>query len=203
MIGHGRAAAYTKQVKDQKRIAMRKEIYEKVSDVLRSLGCSSGGRLIRHVDLWNHNVEFLEQESAWERPAVFLEFGPITWQAVKDGEMRGQGTLRLHVVTDWVSDGLDASTGMPVAIGVGCWSLCDRIEMALRGLRGATFHELRLRESHTNHNHEEIVETIEVYDVRGVRHTEEAAALESAVTSAVDAPSVESSVTSAVEERKE
>ena len=34
---------------------------------------------VKHVDLWNHNVEFIEQETPWERPAVFVEFGEVVW----------------------------------------------------------------------------------------------------------------------------
>ena len=29
-------------------------------------------RAIKHIDLWNHNVEFIEQEEQWDRPAVFV-----------------------------------------------------------------------------------------------------------------------------------
>ena len=35
-----------------------------------------GGGAIKHIDLWNHNVEFIEQEEYWERPAVFIDSGP-------------------------------------------------------------------------------------------------------------------------------
>ena len=44
-----------------------------------------GGGAIKHIDLWNHNVEFIEQEENWERPAVFVEFCPIRWNAIVDG----------------------------------------------------------------------------------------------------------------------
>ena len=71
---------------------MRKELYEKLCEQLSKLYVTPDGsygvieegatvpdgwwRAIRHVDLWNHNVEFLEQEDQWERPAVF-------WQCVR------------------------------------------------------------------------------------------------------------------------
>lgn len=156
---------------------MRKEIYAKVCAALASIEGRSGERVVKHINLWNRNVEFIEQESGWERPAVFIEFGTITWRAVKDGAYVGRGQLRLHVVTDWLGSlpampELDSGTS-------GCddekdaaadvWELCVRIESVLRGLRGETFHELRLMESLTNHNHEELVETVEVYEVSGVR----------------------------------
>lgn len=144
---------------------MRHELFDTVRWKLLSLG------LAKHVDLWNHNVEFIEQEEAWDRPAVFLEFGPIVWTVVKDGEYRGRGTLRLHIVTDWAAEGsADEISGR--YRGCAVWDLCGAIDRALRGIRGDTFHELRLVESHTNHNHEDLVETIEVYEVRGIRRSE-------------------------------
>ena len=61
-----------------------------------------GGGLIKHIDLWNHNVEFIEQEENWERPAVFVEFCPIRWNAIVDGvEYRAEPEVKLHIVTDW------------------------------------------------------------------------------------------------------
>ena len=44
-----------------------------------------GGGVIKHIDLWNHNVEFIEQEDGWARPAVFVEFCPIRWNAIVSG----------------------------------------------------------------------------------------------------------------------
>ena len=56
---------------------------------------------VRHIDLWNHNVEFLEQEDPWERPAVFVEFGAIEWEPSRDNLAKGRGDLSIHLVTDW------------------------------------------------------------------------------------------------------
>ena len=61
---------------------MRKELYNMLCKELKEVG----GGLIKHIDLWNHNVEFIEQEENWERPAVFVEFCPIRWNAIVDGD---------------------------------------------------------------------------------------------------------------------
>ena len=75
---------------------MRKEIYEMLCQRL------GGIEQIKHIDLWNHNVEFIEQEEQWERPAVFVEFCPIQWNAIMNGvEYRAEPVVNLHVVTDW------------------------------------------------------------------------------------------------------
>ena len=50
---------------------MRKELYQKLKDCLGSL------ESVKYVALWNHNVEYIEQEQPWERPAVFIEILPL------------------------------------------------------------------------------------------------------------------------------
>lgn len=77
---------------------MRKELYNLLCKELKEVGDG----MIRHIDLWNHNVEFIEQEENWARPAVFVEFCPIRWKAIVSGvEYRAEPEVRLHIVTDW------------------------------------------------------------------------------------------------------
>ncbi len=138
---------------------MRQEIYEKILERLVETG------VIKHIDLWNHNVEFLEQEVAWDRPAVFVEFGVITWTPVKGHEaIRGSGTVRLHIVTDWCGEPPQENCDTETAFGIA-----DVVHGALAELSGDSFHGWELAETHTNHNHEDIVENIEVYRYRGSR----------------------------------
>lgn len=74
---------------------MRKEIYKMLCERLGNIP------EIKYIDLWNHNVEFIEQEDNWERPAVFVELCPINWEATVAG-MRyvTEAKVNLHVVTD-------------------------------------------------------------------------------------------------------
>ena len=34
---------------------------------------------VKHVDLWNENVVYADQDEPWQRPAVFIELGVIDW----------------------------------------------------------------------------------------------------------------------------
>ncbi|ROT01121.1 hypothetical protein EEL33_20790, partial [Muribaculaceae bacterium Isolate-037 (Harlan)] len=103
---------------------------------------------------------FIEQEVAWERPAVFIEFVPFKWHAIVPGvEYRAQPLINLHVVTDWAEQK-----------GIGEFRLLDRIHELLAGLEGNTFMEFDIDSSATNHNHEDIVENIETYTCVGFRH---------------------------------
>ena len=129
---------------------MRKELYAAIVAKLKQDVPEVG-----HIDLWNHNVEFIEQEEGWERPAVFVEFGVIAWEPYVGGGYRGRGVVRLHVVTDWLEGGQHAA-----------WNLSNKIRKVLTGLCGGSFNGMELVTTDTNHNHEDILESIDSYDVR-------------------------------------
>ena len=158
---------------------MREELYRKLKARLEALCVNAAGeyyerpdvadmadelypRAIKHIDLWNHNVEFLEQEAPWPRPAVFIEFVPLKWHAIMPGvEYRAQPLINLHVVTDWAEQK-----------NIGEFRLLDKIHELLAGLEGESFMEFDIDSSATNHNHEDIVENIETYTCVGFRHFE-------------------------------
>ena len=141
---------------------MRKELY--------NLICQKLGEIeeIKHIDLWNHNVEFIEQEENWARPAVFVEFCPIQWNAIAPGvEYRAEPQVKLHIVTDWEGSADAGSQFKEEALKV--FDLVDTIHRKLACLDGETFMQLDLVESQTNHNHEDIVENIEMYQCVAIR----------------------------------
>lgn len=163
---------------------MRKELYKAIAErlfliaadgsMIEPSGATAGSeaeaavtqqhteRLIKHIDLWNHNVEFLDLEQPWERPAVFVEFTPIVWDTIKLGrEYRSKPVVNLHIVTDWAGDASAGSELQDDALAVLDYS--GIIHKALQGLGGEHFNRFDLAETHTNHNHDEIVESIEVY----------------------------------------
>lgn len=160
---------------------MRKEIYEMLCEQLSKLYAKPDGlhgvvepgtevpegweRAIKFIDLWNHNVEFIEQEEQWERPAVFVEFQPIKWRQVKTGhsvDYTSRCHISLHVVTDW--HGSSSSESACRDESLSYLDLLEVIHASLRGLGGETFGGLDLVESQTNHNHEDLLESIEIYE---------------------------------------
>lgn len=152
---------------------MRREIYQKVKQRLSSCYVLPDGnyvllehgqsipegaqRMIPYINLWNHNVEFIEQEEAWSRPAVFIEFASIDWSGIDSDGYRTTSALRLHVVTDWSGD----------EDSLKVFDLCEQIREAIIGLNGDHFTGLKLLSTETNHNHEDLVESIEVFEYGG------------------------------------
>ena len=104
-------------------------------------------------------MKVFELDMVLDRPAVFVQFGAIVWEPVVGcHDQRGSCLVRLHIVTDW--DGGD---------GTSVFDFSEKIQETLYDLRGEHFHGFQLVETHTNHNHEEIVESIEIYKLRCVR----------------------------------
>lgn len=58
---------------------MRKFLYLSLMERLKQLTDETGEPVIKTFDLWNEQVSFLEQEEAFETPAVFIEFRPVKW----------------------------------------------------------------------------------------------------------------------------
>lgn len=138
---------------------IRLEIYNAIEERLRA----ELGDAVKHFDLWNHNVEFLEMETPWARPAVFVEFGEIDWQHLAGCRrvVRAEGTVSLHIVTDWASGSKEVLSET--------FDLAERVRLALNGLADVHFHSLQLLSSITNHNHEELWEHIEKFGFIGVK----------------------------------
>lgn len=141
---------------------MRKEIYKMLCERLGNIP------EIKYIDLWNHNVEFIEQEDNWERPAVFVELCPINWEATVAG-MRyvTEAKVNLHVVTDWLGSSAANSDQREESLTV--FDLLEKIHTALADVDGEHFREFDISNSTTNHNYEDILENIETYSYVGYR----------------------------------
>ena len=108
---------------------------------------------VQHVDLYNENVEYVDEESPWQRPAVFIEIGDIGWKmmAGKEPMQRGEGEMRLHNVTDWMEGGL------------------EKAPKALVGIDSQTVTVYYPETTMTCRSHGELMENIEIMKVRYLR----------------------------------
>lgn len=140
----------------------RKRVYLDIINALQSIENNP----IKRIDLWNENVYFIEQEEAFPMPAVFVEFGAIEWEILKGkrSSWRGKGMVKIHIVTPWVGSAQAGATEQDANLEY--WDLAQKIHHELEGLHDdCTYHGMSLIQTLTNHNHEDIVENIEVYKV--------------------------------------
>lgn len=142
---------------------MRKQLYLAVIERLKTITDALNQPIIEHFDLWNNNVEFIEQETAFNCPAVFIEFVPISWKNLSMQSQEADVIIRFHIVTRWENISADGSASQEQALEL--FDLLDNIKKALTGLKGNGFSGFKRISSDTNHNHEEIVESIESFYV--------------------------------------
>lgn len=145
---------------------MRRFLYLSLIDRLKQLTDQDGQSVIKTFDLWNEQVSFIEQEEAFDTPAVFIEFLPVKW--VGGGTQQADVTLRLHIVTAWNGSARDGNTFQQQTLER--FNLLDRIDSHLFNLTGddkrTSFCTFRRTGSSTNHNHEELVEDITDFTCR-------------------------------------
>lgn len=140
---------------------MRKQIYLAITERLKNLKDVNDNQVIKHFDLWNLNVEFIEQETPFNMPAVFIEFAAIDWKTLSGGIQQADITVMLHVITRWHGTAADGASTREDALAY--FDLLDQINKAMFGLKGEGFSAFKRVKSFTNHNHEEIIESIESY----------------------------------------
>jgi hypothetical protein len=140
---------------------MKKQLYLDIKGRLQSATCADGSALFRHFDLWNRQVEFIEQETPFACPAVFVEFAPMTWRTqghrVQDCEL----TVRLHIVTEWHADTADYSPLEQQALT--SLDIVDRAVRSLQGFATPYMNSWMRRQSITDHDHNELADNVEEY----------------------------------------
>lgn len=121
---------------------------------------------IQYIDLWNENVDFMEEDSEYALPAVFIEFGPIDWQPLTPSGSgvwdKGEGEVRLHIVTGWSSEAYAEA-----------WNLTEQVTETLRGVAGELFGMFYPSQSLTCHSYKDVLENVEVYGVKFYRRYED------------------------------
>lgn len=125
---------------------MRRMLYERICAKLQK-----DLPEVKHYDLWNENMDNLDQGGIFDTPAVFLEFDPISFTSQARGIPRCPITLTLHVITRYTPQRPTRSGYAPEALQH--LELLERIEMALIGLSGEGFSALQLVSAELGHNH--------------------------------------------------
>lgn len=116
---------------------------------------------VKFIDLWNNNIQTLNGGAVWPLPAVFVEFEQIEWRQQNNAARRGDMAVRLHIVTRAIPTHGHNDPKMPGSLEF--LDLIDRINAAMQGLRGDNFSGFQLTTSATNHDHAELMESVERY----------------------------------------
>ena len=125
----------------------------------------------KHFDLWNQQVEFLEQETPFNTPAVFVEFDPINWKTTGKKLQETEITVKLHIVTPWYANTPANTPSVQRTQALEYLTIPSRVLKAMQGIIITPEANSKLGFSNTwtreqsivNHNHEHYVDSVEVY----------------------------------------
>jgi len=123
-------------------------------------------QFFKHFDLWNQNVEFIEQETPFETPAVFFEFIPIQWRTMGQQVQDADLTIRLHIVTQWYGQTAEYTPGEVRNQMLNYLNIPGLVVKALQGFCTPFTNGLMRTQSIINHNHEHYVDSVEEYVCR-------------------------------------
>lgn len=143
---------------------MRKQLFLDIQERLASLLDGEGNRVIKHIDLWNRQVDFLEEETPFPYPAVFVEFLPHQWEQKGRGQQQATVRIRLHIVTRWFAQTAEYAPGQDAALDF--LDLPETIMAHIHRLTATQSNAFVRVGSTTNHDHAHILDSIEEYETR-------------------------------------
>lgn len=143
---------------------MRKRLYEFLINLLEGVVDQHGSRIIKHIDLWNMNVEYAEIDGIFATPAVFIEFHEVKYESFNGPAgtlQKGDINFSLHIVTQSIATSDAGSSTQQIALEF--FDIIDAIHAHLNQKSNPGIGSLRRILSQTNHNHGQLLESIETY----------------------------------------
>lgn len=137
---------------------MRREIYQALKERLQDKVTD-----LKHIGLWNENMEDLPSGILFETPAVFVEFAPITYTSAGQGTPRVPMEIVLHLVHKYTPE--EPHESLELSDDPRCLDddplayldLIEQVESAPIGLAGDGFSGLQLISSDLDHQHGELM----------------------------------------------
>ncbi len=157
---------------------MKKQLYLDIVNHLKTIKDENGIQLFQHFDLWNRQVDFLEEETPFNLPAVFIEFLPHSWQTLGNRKQCADLTIRLHIVTPWFSDTADYVPDEFQQQAVCYLDTIDKVVAAMQNFAPSNSNQWMRTQSIPNHDHGRYVDSIEEYicnivDTSAVQHKQQ------------------------------
>lgn len=120
---------------------------------------------IKFIDLWNEHLAEITSSTAWPTPSLFIEFEQYDVRQVANHCAMADIPVRLHVVTRTKAySGGFGDKRLEAALDY--FALLDKVHAAMATLAGENFSTFMLTAQATNHNHAELIESIDRYITR-------------------------------------
>lgn len=117
------------------------------------------------IDLWNEHLAEITSTTAWPVPSLFIEFEQYDVRQAGNHVCMADIPVRLHIITRAkVYSGGSCDSRLEAALDY--FDLIDQVHAAMATLAGENFSTFMLTTSATNHNHAELIESVERYITR-------------------------------------
>ena len=143
---------------------MRKRIIMAIADRIREQVPE-----IKYIDVFNEQIANATGGIPFPLPAVLIEFEEITYKQLSNHCTTADVPLRLHIVTRTVQ--ANGSNARTFEASLAYFDTIDKVNKALSTLCGEYFSTLMHLGSATNHNHAELLESVERYVTRIIDKT--------------------------------
>lgn len=140
---------------------MKKQLYLDIKNRLKDITAADGEPVFKHFDLWNQQVEFLEEETPFLTPAIFIEFLPHEWKTLGNRRQHAVLNIRIHIVTQWFAGTADYSPTEQQALEY--LDIVDCVVAAMQNFSASSTNSWMRTRTVPNHNHERYVDNIEEY----------------------------------------
>ena len=142
---------------------MIKQLFLDIESRILALKDQEDNSVIKHIDLWNNNVMFIELETPFLTPACFIEFVPIAPESLDTGQIfQVIPQIRLHVVTEWF--GGTAANVPTREKALEYLDVSDNLWPHLLSDENADLF-IKLISILPNHDHEKYVDSIQTYEL--------------------------------------
>lgn len=140
---------------------MKKQLYLDIKNRLKTIKDANDEPLFKHFDLWNQQVEFIEQETPFQCPAIFVEFLTHHWKTLGNKVQETELFIRLHIVTEWFAQTADYSATEEQALDY--LDIVDAVVAVMQNFSATGTNGFMRTKTIPNHNHERFVDNIEEY----------------------------------------
>lgn len=143
---------------------MRKQIFLDIQKKVLSVVDQNKEPIIKHFDLWNNQLKFLETENPFDSPAVFLDFHNISWHTLGCGVREGEFSFSLHFVTRFYENTSSHSPCQDEQLDF--LDIPEKIAKVLDCSRIMNSSTMTLTSTSFDKNHYQYIESIDTYTCR-------------------------------------
>lgn len=124
---------------------------------------------VRHIDVFNEQIANAASGIPFPLPAVLIEFEEVVYKQLANHCTTADVPIRLHIITRTVqTNGANAKN---FEESLSYLDTIDNVNKALSTLNGDCFSTFMHIGSATNHNHAELLESVERYVTRIIDKT--------------------------------